>query len=58
MNLRHMEVFRAVMLTGSISGAAELLHVSQPAVSKALATSRTGKPDEAFAPGPEHARWG
>lgn len=36
MNLRHMEVFRAVMLTGSISGAAELLHVSQPAVSKLL----------------------
>jgi len=37
MNLRHMEVFRAVMLTGSISGAAEILHVSQPAVSKLLA---------------------
>ncbi|WP_295526039.1 LysR substrate-binding domain-containing protein [uncultured Pseudacidovorax sp.] len=37
MNLRHMEVFRAVMLTGSISGAAQLLHVSQPAVSKLLA---------------------
>lgn len=37
MNLRHMEVFRAVMLTGSISGAAELLHVSAPAVSKLLA---------------------
>jgi GST-like protein len=30
----------------------------RPAVQKALATSRTGKPDEAFAPGPEHARWG
>ncbi len=37
MNLRHMEVFRAVMLTGGVSGAAELLHVSQPAVSKLLA---------------------
>ncbi|MDA7415263.1 LysR substrate-binding domain-containing protein [Xenophilus arseniciresistens] len=37
MNLRHMEVFRAVMLTGSISGAAEILHVSPPAVSKLLA---------------------
>ncbi|MGK6305946.1 LysR substrate-binding domain-containing protein [Variovorax sp. DT-64] len=37
MNLRHMEVFRAVMLTGSVAGAAELLHVSQPAVSKLLA---------------------
>jgi DNA-binding transcriptional LysR family regulator len=37
MNLRQMEVFRAVMLTGSVSAAAELLHVSQPAVSKVLA---------------------
>lgn len=36
MNLRQMEVFRAVMLTGSVSAAAELLHVSQPAVSKVL----------------------
>ena len=36
MNLRHMEVFRAVMLTGGVGGAAELLHVSQPAVSKML----------------------
>jgi DNA-binding transcriptional LysR family regulator len=32
-----MEVFRAVMLTGGVNGAAELLHVSQPAVSKLLA---------------------
>jgi DNA-binding transcriptional LysR family regulator len=37
MNLRHMEVFRAVMLTGGVAAAAELLHVSQPAVSKLLA---------------------
>jgi DNA-binding transcriptional LysR family regulator len=37
MNLRQMEVFRAVMLTGGVSGAAELLHVSQPAASKVLA---------------------
>jgi len=37
MNLRQMEVFRAVMLAGGVSGAAELLHVSQPAVSKVLA---------------------
>ena len=35
--LRHMEVFRAVMLTGSISGAAKMLYVSQPAVSKLIA---------------------
>lgn len=37
MNLRQMEVFRAVMLTGSVGAAAELLHVSQPAISKVLA---------------------
>ncbi|MBN9428920.1 MAG: LysR family transcriptional regulator [Burkholderiales bacterium] len=36
MNLRQMEVFRAVMSTGTVAGAATLLHLSQPAVSKAL----------------------
>lgn len=36
MNLRQMEVFRAVMATGTIAGAANLLHVSQPSASKAL----------------------
>jgi len=40
MNLRQMEVFRAVMLTGGVSGAAELLHVSQPAISKVLAQAQ------------------
>lgn len=30
----------------------------RPAVKTALATSRTGKPEQAFAPGPEHSRWG
>ena len=30
----------------------------RPAVQAALATSRTGKPEQAFVPGPEHSRWG
>ncbi|MCZ4313265.1 LysR family transcriptional regulator [Comamonadaceae bacterium G21597-S1] len=37
MNLRQMEVFRAVMLSGGVSSAADLLHVSAPAISKVLA---------------------
>lgn len=36
MNIRQMEVFWAVMRTGSVTGAARLLGVSQPAVSKVL----------------------
>jgi len=31
---------------------------ARPAVQAALATSRSGQPERAFAPGPEHARWG
>jgi len=30
----------------------------RPAVRAALGTSRTGKPEEACVPGPEHSRWG
>jgi DNA-binding transcriptional LysR family regulator len=37
MNLRQIEVFRAIMITGSVSDAARLLHVSVPAVSRVLA---------------------
>ncbi|POZ62442.1 LysR family transcriptional regulator [Chromobacterium alticapitis] len=36
-NLRHIEVFRAVMTSGSVSGAARMLHTSQPTVSRELA---------------------
>ncbi len=37
MRLRHIEVFHAVYTCGSITGAARLLKVSQPSVSKVLA---------------------
>lgn len=36
MKLRQIEVFHAVYATGSVSKAAELLHVSQPSISKVL----------------------
>lgn len=36
MNLRQIEVFRAVMTTGSTTHAARLLHVSQPGISRLL----------------------
>jgi len=37
MNLRQIEVFRAVMVAGSVTDAARLLHVSQPGISRMLA---------------------
>ncbi len=36
MRLRHIEVFHSIMQAGTISGAAQLLHISQPAVTKVL----------------------
>lgn len=37
LNIRHMETFRAVMVAGSMNGAAKLLNVSQPAISRTIA---------------------
>lgn len=37
MNLRQLEAFRATMRRGSITGAASLLHISQPSVSRLIA---------------------
>ena len=37
MNLRQLEAFRAVMLAGSVTQAAQSMHLSQPAVSKLIA---------------------
>ncbi|MGE0237297.1 MAG: LysR substrate-binding domain-containing protein [Parvibaculaceae bacterium] len=36
MNIRQLEAFRAVMVAGSMVGAAEMLHISQPAVSQII----------------------
>ena len=36
MRLRHIEVFNAIMLTGSVSAAARLINVTQPAVTAQL----------------------
>lgn len=36
MHLRYIELFHAVLTTGSLTGAAKLLNISQPAASKAL----------------------
>ena len=36
MNLRHIEIFDAIYVNGSVSAAARALNVSQPSVSKML----------------------
>lgn len=40
-NIRMIEVFRSVMLAGSVVGAARLLHVTQPGVSRTIALLET-----------------
>lgn len=39
LNLRQIEVFHAVMLTGSLSEAGRMLYVTQPAISRVLASA-------------------
>src|SRR5690606_10091278 len=41
LSLRQIEVFRAIMMAGSISGAGRMLHVSQPAASRVLALTES-----------------
>lgn len=41
LSLRQIEVFRAIMVTGSISAAGRMLHVSQPAISRVLALTES-----------------
>jgi DNA-binding transcriptional LysR family regulator len=47
-NLRHIEIFHAVYVNGSVSGAARALNVSQPSVSKML---RHAEPRSRLSPG-------
>lgn len=39
MRLRHIEIFEAICRTGSLTSAAKILHISQPAASKLLANA-------------------
>lgn len=41
MNVRQLEIYRAVMITGTASGAAELLGITQPAVSRTIVDLET-----------------
>ena len=38
LNMRHVEAFRAVMISGSVVGAAKMMNVTQPGVSRTIAT--------------------
>lgn len=41
MRLRHIEIFEAICRSGSLTSAAKLLHISQPAASKLLANAES-----------------
>jgi DNA-binding transcriptional LysR family regulator len=41
LNLRQIEVFRAIMTAGSVSAAGRMLHVSQPAISRVLSLTES-----------------
>lgn len=41
LNLRQIEVFRAIMIAGSVSAAGRMLHVSQPAISRVLSLTES-----------------
>lgn len=49
MNLRQLETFRAIMVTGSTQAAARMLNVSQPAVSRMLSHTESALGVELFA---------
>jgi DNA-binding transcriptional LysR family regulator len=53
---RHIEVFRAVMTAGSVTGAAELLFTSQPTVSRELARMESLLAYALFERGPGRVR--
>jgi DNA-binding transcriptional LysR family regulator len=44
-NLRHIEIFHAVMTTGNLTEAARMLHTSQPTVSRELARFEGARPE-------------
>jgi len=55
MTLRQIEVVRAVMISGTISGAAKLLNVSAPGIYR-LRLNDLGNPDAAPLPKDEYDR--
>jgi DNA-binding transcriptional LysR family regulator len=56
MNLNHLALFHAVAQQGSVSKGAELLHISQPAVSKQLAEFEKAIGSRLFDRGPKGVR--